>query len=215
MSDFLNKIASSFQFFNVEVQLFYVQVTSCLGHSVVVMCPAPAKTRIKLEHVPRHLPQGQSPLVIRYSHLGEFGTQLALPWSCCATAACEVRPSAKLYLAAFYRSIYIWSELAYIGISWPSWPGIWSAMCFRSCPFSLNWRSAYPVTEDSDCLVHRSNLYMSCQFLFVVWDSPTRVTIWSWKVVRNVGHLYHHSVCVCEWKTQLMLRMLRLSHHSD
>lgn len=151
-----------------DVKLFYVQITSCLGHSVAITqsssttaCPAPAKTRIKI----------RTPSPAPTTRAISAGDKVFPPERVWYSFSIAMKLLCNLYVRCGLVNNYIWPlstgqytfGLAYIGISWPSSPGI------------SNWRSA-PMTEDSGCLVHKSNLYMSCQLLIIN-------DFWSWKVV--------------------------------
>lgn len=77
----------------------------------------------------------------------------------------------NLYVRCGLVNNYIWP--LYI------WPGIhWHILTIFTWHFEMK---ICPTTEDSGCLVHKSNLYMSCQLLFVN-------DFEAGKLCQNVGH---------------------------
>ena len=149
-------------FSTFDVKLFHVQITSCLGHSVAITqsssttaCPAPAKIRIKI----------RTPSPAPTTRAISAGDKVFPPERVWYSFSIAMKLLRNPYVRCGLVNNYIWPlstgqytfGLAYIGISWPSSPGIsnwrsaqwlrtpavWCTNQIYTCPASCSWSTIF------------------------------------------------------------------------
>ena len=140
------------------MKLLHAQVISCLRHSVAITqssstaaCPAQAKKRMKI----------RTPSPAPTTRAISAGDKVFPPERVWYSFSIAMNLLCNLYVRCGLVQNYIWPLSTGLYI----WPGIhWHILTIFTWHFELK---ICPTTEDSGCLVHKSNLYMSCQLLFV------------------------------------------------